>query len=109
MDNRFERARYLSAEKKLAILHQAKELCNRWYIDKLDCSVSWCRELCEMDWATVISKFDDSCLFSIIHRDQQTNPHLEIGFSTMGKQPIYYLWIELNEDLIPLFLEHIND
>lgn len=87
----------LSLKQKYDLCYQAKEKCNKWWVDILDCSKSFCREFIEMPFDEIMKKLDDKAHFCIIHRNNDMENYLEIGFSTMNSgSPDYFLWINLD-------------
>lgn len=85
----------LTLEEKRSICYQAKEKCDRWWVDILDCSKSWHRERVDMSFEDIMAKLDHKCHFVIIHRDLEPENYLEVGFSTLNTGPDYFLWIHL--------------
>lgn len=92
----------LSIDQKRNILLLAKEKCYEWRVDILDCSVSFFRQKIDMSFDEIMGKFNDSCFFSVIHRNFPPDNYLEIGFSTM-RTPEYFLWIYLDIEHIEKF------
>lgn len=88
----------ISLENKIKILNKAKEICNEYWVDELDCSVSFARRKINMTFDEVMSKFNDKCHFTIIHRKNKLENHIEVCFSTFTS-PAYFLWIIVNPDL----------
>ncbi len=79
------------------------------YVDQLDCKVSFCRQPTKKTVEEVIKiglNKETSTLFHFIYRDMsflpqeypQNHDYWEIGLSTMGLTPDYFLWIRLNVD-----------
>lgn len=96
----------LPIEQKVAILRRAKEVCENWWVDILDCRKSWCRERIDMTFEEVMEKYDGSAL-SIIHRDLPPENYLEIGFRS-GREPEYFLWLILDISYLPEFTEGLE-
>lgn len=96
----------LTLEQKCQICYQAKEIADRWWVDKLDCSVSFARQLIEMDFETIMSKLNEKALFSIIHRNYiDCENYIEVGFRTFeNDSPDYFLWICFDLDKLPEIL-----
>lgn len=110
MSHKFYDTSGLSLEEKLAILDGAKEKADRWWVDILDCSVSIRRQKIEMSYEEIKNKLANDSHFVIIHRNNSpVEDHLEIGFSTMGAEPNYYLWIYLDVKYIPEFTENLKE
>lgn len=99
----------LTLEQKTDILRRAKEVCDYWWVDILDCSKSWRRQKIDMSFEEIMLKYDGSHL-SIIHRDLPPENHLEIGFR-IGEPlgPDYFLWIILDPKYIPEFTAGLEE
>lgn len=78
------------------LLRKSYSICSEWWLDKLDCSVSWARQ--RVPGATfedAMSHFSDGAFFVVIHRRQILmidKPYLEVGFRSM-EHVDYFLWI----------------
>lgn len=107
--NIFYDARF-SLDKKKEICDWAKERCKIWRVDKLDIAESWARQEIEMSYEDIMKLLNDKCHFTIIHRrgyeewkeepNFETNWCLEVGFSTMGLSPEYFLWVYCDEKYV---------
>jgi len=105
------------------ICRDAKDKCFNWWVDH---QPGWTRKKIEMDFDEVLKYlYTEKIHFSIIHRrgyeswnteDSWDKWHLEIGFCTMARKNTLpttdidikgdlFLWIELNEQYIPYFIE----
>lgn len=93
---------HLSLDESRAILLLAKEKCRRWWVDKLDCSESLCRQKVEVSFDEIMQKFDSTCLFNVIHRNN-IEDYLEVGFCTVGSVVDHFLWIIIDPIHIPEF------
>jgi hypothetical protein len=105
----------MGLKQKRIILEDAYSKCYTWWVDKLDCSISWSRQKTEISFDEIIKMLDKKCHFTIIHRrgfypkdqnnkDDYSRWYLEFGFNTMT--PIsYYLWIKCEQELLPYFIE----
>ena len=106
----FYDTRDLSLEQKIAILKDCKEICFRWWTDKLDCSVSFARQSIDMTFEEIMEKFDKKAHFVVIDRaffPIDKKKHFEIGFSTMsGIDYFLFLWVE--NDKMPMIIEKYN-
>jgi hypothetical protein len=110
----------LSLSKKIEIMNYAKSICFKWWVDKLDCSVSISRQKIDMSFDEIIEKFTNKCHFVIIHRRGDTKwkdkdkDNLydewcgEIGFCTMGLGIDYYLWIYITEEQLENLINKFN-
>ena len=96
----------LSIKQKKQLLIEAKNLSYNWWVDILDCNKSILREKINMPFDEIMSKFDNSCHFTIIHRKFFENK-LEIGFCTL-KSPDHFLWIECKPNKIKHFISKYN-
>jgi hypothetical protein len=92
----------LSVDEKKDLCRKAKELCYDWWTDQLDCRVSFHRQRIEMPFEEILDMLESSSHFVVIwrHRIDKEN-FLEVGFSTMGKEPEYFLWIKIDKKHIP--------
>ncbi len=80
------------------LLRKAYSLCNEWWFDKLDCSVSFARQrIKDISFEDAMSHFVDGALMNIIHRRAvipiDDPPYLEISFRSMEHPVDYFLWI----------------
>ncbi len=91
----------LSFEQRKELLIIAKEKSYNWWVDILE--DSFYRKRIDLPFEKIIEKFDNTCHFHIVHRNNNLENYLEIGFSTL-KSPDYFLWILLDVELIP-FIE----
>lgn len=60
-----------------------------------------------MKFDIILKKLDQKCHFVIIDRKSRgrDTQYLEIGFSTSGNSPNYFLWILVEYTYIPYFIE----
>ena len=100
--------RTLSLKQKRDLCYSAKEKCDRWNVDILDCSKSFCRQLIEMSFEDIMAKLNEKCHFAVMHRNSSVENYLEIGFSTMNKGPDYFLWIHLDPKHIDEFTKNLE-
>lgn len=94
---------------QIELLRDCKEICYKWWVDKLDCSVS--RQQIDMDFEEIISKLNDSTHFSVI--DREFSPfegvkHFEIGFRTMITPIDYFLFMWIEDEKMLTILEKYN-
>ena len=101
--------RTLSLDEKWSICHKAKEKCDRWWVDILDCSKSYCRQTIEMSFDDIMAKLNQKCHFTIIHRNVAPENYLEVGFSTMNVDVDYFLWIHLDIKYLDEFVKNERD
>ena len=103
----FYDTRNLSLEQKIAILKNCKEICFRWWTDKLDCSVSLARQSIDMTFDGIMEKFNNEAYFVVIDRDFypiDKMKHFEIGFRAMsGIDYFLFLWVE--DEKMPAIIE----
>ena len=100
----------LPLEQKRAILEDCKEICFRWWTDKLDCSVSWARQSIDMTFEEIMGKFDDKAHFVVIDRDFypiDEKKHFEIGFRAMSGID-YFLFLWVKDEKMPTIIEKYN-
>ena len=80
-----------------ALLRKAHSVCERWWMDKLDCAVSFARQrVADVSFEDAMRHFRHGAFFTVIHRKQVVpayGPHLEVGFSSMERPVDYFLWI----------------
>lgn len=88
---------HLSLTSKRKLLNAAKRVSILWMVDVLDCSKSFTRQPVEMSWKEITAKLDGDCHFAFIERQGIGNgpDYFDVGFSTMGARPDYFLWIVL--------------
>lgn len=103
------KTRELTLEQKRDLCYRAKEKCDRWWTDILDCSKSFCRQSIEMSFEDIMAKLDQKCHFAIIHRNNSMENYLEVGFSTMGRGPDYFLWINLDIKYLEEFTKDLGE
>jgi hypothetical protein len=109
--HQFYKIQDLDFKTRKNILYDAKELCEKWHVDILDCSISIRRKKIDMGFHDIMAKFDKDCHFTIIHRKGMMlneDDYLEIGFCTMNRPADYFLWIFLNEDKLSWFETKYN-
>lgn len=96
----------LALEKRIELLREAKEKAYEWWVDILDCDVSFRRQQVEMAFEEALKKCESTTYCFFIHRRGYENwkRHLEVGFRTMTS-PDYFLWIRAEEDQIPELLD----
>jgi hypothetical protein len=92
----FYNIRHLTLSEKEMILNEAYTLRERWWVDILDCNISFARQKVEMSYNDIMLKFQEKSHFVVIHRKCFEN-YGEIGFCTL-KSPEYFLWINLAEE-----------
>lgn len=86
-------------ETKRAICDAAMKVATIWWVDQLDCKVSFSRQSIESTYDEIIAKLTGGCHFVVIHR-MGGEEYGEIGFSTMCARIDYFLWIHTTvEDL----------
>ncbi len=87
----------LSRPEQEALLRKAHSLCEHWWFDKLDCSISCARQrVKDISFEEAMSHFGERSLINVIHRRQIVPidpPHLEVGFRAMESSVDHFLWI----------------
>jgi len=86
----------LTLEQSEALIWKARGVCERWWVDKLDCRESFCRQSIDMSFEEVMSRFGEKSHFVVIHRRPPIgfpDEYLEVGFRTMESPVDYFLWI----------------
>ena len=99
------------------LLQEAKDECNSWRVDILDCSISTNRHTIEMSFENIMKRIDDNPHFIFIHRRgyddwKGSEFHkeawcLEVGFTTLNS-PSYFLWIHLPKEKIDYYVNKYN-
>lgn len=84
-----------------AIFAEAMLLANYIYVDELDCAKSFARQQTDKTIEEVfeIALNNKSTLWNFIYRPHLfngENPYFDIGCSTIGLKPDYFLWIRLS-------------
>jgi hypothetical protein len=86
-----------SYQEQVALLRKAHSICESWWFDKLDCSISWQRQrVHDISFEEAISHFGERSLLNVIHRRPIASmdaPHLEVGFRAMESPVDCFLWI----------------
>ena len=89
----FYQVRHLPREDIVALFHRAKDLCDRWWLDKLDCRVSFARQrVPNATFEEALSHFVPGAMAVVIHR-KFYEEYLEVGFRSMENPVDYFLWI----------------
>lgn len=104
----FYNTRYLSLTQKIELLKDSKSICYTWWVDKLDCSISFARQRIDMSFEEIMEMFSDSAHFVVI--DRKFHPldkvkHFEIGLSAMTSPTDYFLFIWIEDEKMPDILE----
>ncbi len=90
----------LSRSEQEDLLRKAHSICENWWFDKLDCSISFAREQVKnISFEEAMEHFVEGALMNVIERNQilLDKPCLEVGFRSMERPVDYFLWI-----IIPL-------
>jgi len=106
----FYNTRELSLAQKIALIKDCKEICFQWWIDKLDCSVSYRRQRIDMTFEEIMEKFTNKAHFVVIDRKyhlRDEKKHFEIGFSTMSEID-YFLFMWVEDEKMPPIIEKYN-
>ena len=98
----------LTLEQKRNICQFAYENCFNWWVDILDCSISFCRQRIDMTFEEAMKKLDETSLFFMIHRNLDPENHLEVGFRT-GASVEYFLWLQVDPKYIPELTKGIDE
>lgn len=97
----FYNIRELTLEQKIALLNDCKDVCFHWWVDKLDCKVSFSRQRIEMSYEEIMQKFGNKAHFVVIDRKENLmdeQKHFEIGFRTMSTDIDYFLWLLVEDE-----------
>jgi hypothetical protein len=86
--------------KAAEILGKALALSRDVKVDQLDCSVSFARQKTDKSILEVLTLgLENSSHYHFIHRSAlfaDEEPYYDVGLSTCGLAPEYFLWIKLN-------------
>jgi len=98
----FYNTQKLNLAEKTALLNDCKAVCFHWWVDKLDCSVSFSRERIEMTFEEIKQKLTDKSHFVVIDRKfymTDEKKHFEIGFRAMTSIE-YFLFIHVEDEMM---------
>ncbi len=100
----------LSFKEKEDLLRRAFDKKFKWWVDKLECRVSFAREKIDMSFEEVMTHFSDKAHMVVIHRKEKfpNVPYLEVGFCTMGSPIEYFLWIKVPISLKEEFVKNLK-
>ncbi len=87
----------LTLSEKATLLCEAAANCVEWHADTLDCEVSFHRVHQDVSFKEIIDRLTDSCHTVVIHRTFPMS-YGEVGFSTVGERPEWFLFITLDTD-----------
>ncbi|WP_280746366.1 MULTISPECIES: hypothetical protein [unclassified Parabacteroides] len=107
----FYNTRSLPFAQKIELLKECRNICQTWWVDKLDCSISFARQRIDISFEEIMEKFSDSAHFVVI--DRKFHPldevkHFEIGFSAMTSPIDYFLFIWVEDEKMPEILRKYN-
>ena len=98
----------LSMEGKIELLYDCKEICYKWFANKLDCSVSWARQRFDCTFEEIVGHLKEKSAFVVIDRgtwgDLDNIDHFEVGFRSMETID-YFLFIEVESGKMPPILK----
>lgn len=107
MAHKFYNTTYLTFQTKQDLLNNAIVLSDSYKVDKLDCRISFSREVCEMSLEEILKKFTHQSHFTIIQRNTPVESFGEVSFSVNENGATYSLWVFLSlenlEVLVTLF------
>ena len=104
----------LNLDEKIAILRDCKEISYSWWVDKLDCSVSFARQRYECNFEEILDKLKKDSHFVVINRGAwgdvrcEGTEHFEIAFRSMEVPIDYFLFIQVESNKMPPILEKYN-
>jgi hypothetical protein len=80
----FYSMKHMSLKQKRELFQEAKELCNKCFIDEKD--EKYRRIPSAVTFEEMLQKMDKNCHYVFIQRIERDyiEPHLEVGFCTMG-------------------------
>lgn len=103
MNDIFYNTTQLSLSEKVMIIRDAFDSKSYWWVDILDCSISFSRQKIDMPFEEIMSKFHNKAHFVVIHRNGVEEIG-EIGFCTFTN-PEYFLWIHLSVQNLNVLIE----
>ena len=89
---------YLSLNEKHKVFDLAKEVAFEWWVDELNCSESFRRQIIEMTYEDAMKKLNNKTLCTVIHRKFPPENHIEVGFRTMDTETDYFLWLNVGPE-----------
>lgn len=101
---------FIPREKAPDVLADAISLANRIFTDQIDCSVSIYRLTTNLTILEILEKGlnEKYTLFHFIERDALGRNYFDVGLSTSGEQPHYFLWIEVLPKQAQILIEKYN-
>jgi len=107
MSHVFYDTRQLSLTTKTDILNKSIIVAYKWWVDELK---TFRREKIEMPQKEIIQKLSKSCHFTVIKRwDCIEEIYFgELGFSTIGGEPDYFLFIEMSETDLDIIVNEFD-
>ena len=106
--NKFYKTEHLTFDEKKQILNEARKKCFIWWVDKLDCGVSWSRKKIEMSFEDIMKKFNEKSYLVITLRDRIIEGmYIEICFKTY-ESPNYFLWVRMTIENEVFFINKYN-
>ena len=101
---------FIPREKAQDILEDAISLANRIFTDELDCSISMYREPTNLTILEILEKGLNQKFthFHFMERNSLWRNYFDVGLSTGGDQPHYFLWIEVLPEQAQILIEKYN-
>jgi len=88
----------LPIEQRIAVLHDAKDVCETMYVDELSVLKSMRRQRIDMSFEEIIKKVTKNTSFTFVIRTDNKKEYLEVGLQTVQLDESFYskeyfLWI----------------
>ena len=85
----------LSMEDKISLFYDCKEISYEWWVDKLDCSISYARQGVKCSFEEILGHLTEKAHVVVIDRgtwgDFNNIEHFEVGFRSMEAIDYFYL------------------
>ena len=93
----------------IGFLRECKDVCYKWWADKLDCSESGARQKIDCSFDEILGHLTNKAHFVVIDRGAwgsfDNREHFEIGFRSMESPVDYFLFIEVDSYKMPSIIE----
>lgn len=108
--DKFYNIHKLSLQEKKNLINDCKSICYDYWIDKLDCNVSWARQRTDLSFEDIMKKCNEGTHFVVIDRDYypiDEKKHFEVGFRVMSNID-YFLFMWIEDDKMPSIIQKYN-
>lgn len=112
MNDIFYRTKDLDKPLRLEIIRWAYERNTVWWVDKLDCNISFCRQKQEMSINEILEMYQtndkfDHFVIILRHFGEEVPEYGEIGFR-IGDTIDHFLFIHISIEDLKLLVEQFN-